>query len=126
MMISCSETNQPIITKDYPEDHLICWDNIFKQTEKEYLVYFYSDYCGHCQNIKDEVLQFYCISKYKMYFVNATNDAKFGSDVSSFVGINDPYEFFIPGTPFLTIIKDHALCEYYAGVNAIRIFMKNN
>lgn len=39
-------------------DHLTSFQTVTTQSEDEYIVYYYSENCGYCQQIKDRVLNF--------------------------------------------------------------------
>lgn len=45
--------------KDYEDfDHISSFYNITDQSEDEYLVYYYSETCGYCNQIKNQVISF--------------------------------------------------------------------
>ena len=105
-------------------DVTIAWNDVFNQFEADYLVYFYSEICGHCREIKNEIIAFYQSRCWAMYFVCTDEYAVFGprSDLKGIDNIND---FYIFGTPFLCEIKNYVVGDYYVGVNSIREFINN-
>jgi thiol-disulfide isomerase/thioredoxin len=45
--------------KDYDDfDHISSFNNITDQSEDQYLVYYYSETCGYCNQIKNQVIKF--------------------------------------------------------------------
>ena len=67
LLTSCStgvvEEVPTVIVPEYDysitKDDQIKWNDLFSQKEERYLVYFYSEYCGYCKSIKQEVLSYY-------------------------------------------------------------------
>ena len=117
-------TTEPVLDYYSISDHKINWVDIFSQNEKEYLVYFYSEYCGHCKSIKEDVLSYYFSTDRTFYFIDTVEQkAVFKSDRDSIIGMNNVEDFYILGTPFLTEIKDKAVSNYYAGTEAILNFI---
>lgn len=55
-------------------DHITSFYNITSQDEDEYLVYYYSENCGYCNEIKQKVLNFADKNNanVKVYFLDAT------------------------------------------------------
>lgn len=105
----------------------IAWKDIFNQEENYYLVYFYSEECGYCNMIKQEVLD-YCQKEIKkMYFVDVPND----EDVvikrppATNIGISNIDEMFILGTPSMIEIEEKVIKSYYVGVQSIRAFISD-
>ena len=105
----------------------IHWPDIFLQEEQRYLVYFYSEYCGYCKNIKDEFLSYYLLDKEKIYFVDAIKEkAVFKGNAESIIGLKEITDFYIPGTPFLLEIMDWTATNYYVGMENIRLYINEN
>ena len=121
---SCNKP-QNIAIKQYDYDDVtrLCkWSDVFKQDEVEYLVYFYSKTCGHCVEIKQEMITFYLSEKVTSYFSEVNEDTVFGSK-TNLIGINKIENFHIFGTPFLVEIKKWTVSNYFAGVNSILEFI---
>ena len=115
--------NEPVF-HNYHEikDRLIPWNEIFNQEEDYYFVYFYSETCGHCNDIKQDVLNYYFESINPMYFVCTNYEAVIGPKKELY-GIDNIDEFYIFGTPFMIEIKDHTILDYYAGTIEILEFI---
>ena len=104
------------------KDRQIEWNSIFKQEEEDYLVYFYSERCGYCNEIKQDVLKFYLADYLPMYFVCTDYDAVVGPR-SDLTGVDNIDDFYIFGTPFLARLLEHKIANYYVGVSEIRQFI---
>ena len=124
LLASCSvtQTKQPIIYEYEYVSH-IEWDSIFNQKEEDYLVYFYSVNCGHCKELKGEIINYYFTNKETMYFVCTDQYVVFGSS-SDLTGINSINYFYIFGTPFLIKLHDKEIVNYYPGVAKIREYIE--
>ena len=129
-LCSCSSIKQDN-SHNYHEIKLslIGWDEVFLQNENDYFVYFYSETCVYCKEIKNDVISFYLNKIYTMYFVCTNYKAVYGSPADIY-GITDITDFYIFGTPFMVEIRDGAIVNYYAGANdilgLISILNKNN
>lgn len=121
ILCGCNANNQHEEQHNYHEikDRLIQWNDIFNQDEDDYLVYFYSERCGYCNEIKQDVLKFYLQEYMPMYFVCTDFDVVVGPR-SDLTGVDSIDDFFIFGTPFLTRLKQHIVSNYYVGVSEIR------
>lgn len=113
-----SEPKEPMHNYHETKDCLIPWTDIFEQVEDDYLVYFYSERCGYCNEIKQDVLSFYLELKPVMYFVCTDLDAIFGPS-KDLKGIDNIDDFYIFGTPFLLRVYTHQVEDYYVGKNQI-------
>ena len=128
LLVGCTPTiEKSHFNYDYVDvkEATISWSNIFLQKEDQYSVYFYSPTCGHCAEIKQDILAYYFESIETLYFVQTDEDTKFGSK-TDLIGVNDIDSFHIFGTPFLINIKDHSVLKYYAGVNSILSYIDEN
>ena len=121
---SCNINGSAVIKKyDYDDvTSKILWSDIFTQEEDCYLVYFYRTTCAHCNELKEEILNYYFASEKTMYFVEVDDKARYGSvtDLTLITCIDD---FYIFGTPFLIEMENNKIKNYYAGVTNIRGFI---
>ena len=122
LLVSCS--TEELIYHNYHETKscLISWSDVFNQNEDDYLVYFYSESCGHCNEIKQDVISFYLEDIYPMYFVCTDIEVVLGPK-NNLVGIDNIDDFYIFGTPFLLNLVDHAVSSYYAGANEVKDYI---
>ena len=125
LLVSCNRTST-VIKHNYHEtkECLISWDDVFLQKEDDYITYFYSERCGYCNEIKQDVISYYLANIETMYFV--CTDIKCvirpNNDIR---GINNINDFYIFGTPFLVRLLEHQVYEYYVGASEIKEYVNN-
>ena len=124
LLVGCNNYKKAEVKHNYHEikSDLIDWANVFKQEENDYLVYFYSERCGHCNSIKNDIINYYLTTRNKMYFVCTDYDVVFGPQ-NDIRGINNIDDFYIFGTPFLVRIQNYTVSKYYAGTTTILNFI---
>lgn len=110
-----------IVNHDYDEiSHLtINYKNIFEQIGKQYFIYFYSLTCGHCFELKNEIITYALCNKIKTYFVLECDEIKYGFDTNLTIGISNIESLFIKGYPTLIEINNNVLTFNEAGKNKI-------
>ncbi|MDD4154304.1 MAG: thioredoxin family protein [Bacilli bacterium] len=101
-------------------DITIKWDDIFAMTPRNYFVYFYSLYCGHCQSIKDLVINYSKRGEITMYFVEASTEVVVAKDTHLTIGAMAVEQLWILGYPSLVEIENGAVVINIAGANAIK------
>ncbi len=102
------------------KDITIKWDDIFAMTPHNYFVYFYSPYCGHCQSIKDLVINYSKRGEITMYFVEASTEVVVAKDTHLTIGVTSIEQLWILGYPSLVKIESVAVVVNIAGANAIK------
>ena len=124
LLVSSCGQSEPIVTHNYHEIkvHLINWNDIFVQCEDYYLVYFYSERCGHCKEIKQDIISYYFKDINPLYFVCTDIEVEIGPS-KDLIGINNIDDFYIFGTPFLIEITNREISNYYAGQAQILEFI---
>ena len=106
------------------EKRQINWDEILSKSSSRYIVYFYSEYCAYCKQVKQDVLSYYLMDIDNMYFVNTVSQkATYKSNDGLLIGTKDIKDFYIFGTPFLVEITDYTVTNWYAGVDSIRLYI---
>lgn len=93
-------------TPEYSDfTHLTYFEEILTKPEEDYLVYYYSETCSHCSEIKDEVLQFADDNSngYKVYFI----------DAASIMGTNPVSG--MTGTPSMVVVENNAITDLVVG-----------
>ncbi len=125
LLVSCNCINA-VIKHNYHEtkECLICWDDVFLQKEDDYITYFYSERCGYCNEIKQDVISYYLAKIETMYFVCTDIKCVVGPK-SDIRGINNIDDFYIFGTPFLVCLLEHQVYEYYVGASEIKEYVNN-
>ncbi len=124
ILTGCNNSNTAKPNHNYHEtkECLISWCDVFTQEEDDYLVYFYSERCGYCNDIKQSIISFYLEEKAEMYFVCTDIEAVFGQS-TNLTGVDSIDEFYIFGTPFLIRLLDHRIESYYVGSKQILNFI---
>ena len=119
-LVACGQNQSPQLpTYDYSDVKThIDWYDSFKQEEDDYLIYYYSPTCSHCNSIKQEVISYYLSEKEPIYFVNTQLNSRFGP-TKDLIGICDIESFYIFGTPFLIRVMNYRVADYYPGVSKI-------
>ena len=134
LLTACAEKetetpNDPPKNVDYEDIVLpkISWFDIFNREEEKYLVYFYSEECGYCNSIKEEILDYYETTTRKMFFIDVVEDGNvvINHSFDSVIGVNDIEHLYIRGTPSLLELENKTVVNYYAGVQTIRAFISN-
>ncbi len=128
LISGCSNTHANIISIEYDYSDVtthIDWIDVFSQTGDLYFVYFYSLTCGHCKEIKQEVLSYYFSSNETIYFVQTDENTVYGSS-GELIGVSDISNLFIFGTPFLIKLENHVIVEYYCGEKEMREYLNKN
>ena len=126
-LISCSNSQLDghSTEHNYNEiEHLkIEWKEVFFQAETHYFVYFYSPNCGHCEAIKNKVIDFALNSEEKMYFIQFNDEIKILTDVKETIGVTSIENFGILGTPSLVELEDKKITSNIAGASDILLFL---
>ena len=111
-LVSCSpvqneQSNKNASTEyEIPFEQEIYLKDSLSQNEKQYLVFFHSDTCSHCNEIMGDVLSFCDENIIKLYFLNIkkpTNEITICLKQEIVIGIDKYEDLKIVGTP--TIIK---------------------
>ena len=95
------------------------WDEMFAHNDESYFNYIYSDTCGHCLSIKEEVETFAINSLTPFYFVPFTEEIPIGENIEKTIGATSLEECFIKGTPSLILIENSTVVLNVAGTNNI-------
>ena len=105
---------------DYDEilDKTISWSELLEQTNDEYFSYVYSPKCGHCNDIKQDVLD-YGLSHNNFYFILYSSEIPVSYHVEHTIGKSDINDIFIVGTPTLIKVRDHTVINNIAGSKGI-------
>lgn len=106
-----------VITAMMPKysDHpnLDNFNQITTQEEEKYLVYYYSDDCSYCDEIKSEVLDFMNEEKdIKIYVINSAK-----ADGTRLINPADSNYYL--GTPTFLTIENGSIVDYNSGVEDI-------
>ena len=127
IIISCSARANDIsvnktdnLSYETIEDKVISWDDVFLQADDFYLVYFFSETCGHCNAIKMDIISYYLAKIEPMYFVkNPSKDEYYASSSYKIIGITNSKDLRIYGVPGLLEIEDWTVLNYHFGEKQI-------
>jgi thiol-disulfide isomerase/thioredoxin len=97
----------------------IVFNNCLIQKEQNYLLYFYSSYCGHCKEIKDSVIEFALRKIVPFYFVIFDSTVPIFNDIEATIGASKIEEIGILGTPSLINIFEGSVRLNIAGSSKI-------
>lgn len=93
-------------------DQITAWGEIETQTEDKYLVYYYSESCGYCVRIKDDVLAF--------ADENQADAKLYLMDAGQMTGTNPfPVGDNRRGTPTLHVVVDGVIVESVSGPSSV-------
>ena len=120
-LVSCANENKVVAEEhDYSDvSHLlICWGDIFKIKDRQYFVYIYSETCGHCQEIKQDIIS-YALNHDSFYFIKFNSGIPIINDRNIVIGKDKVEELGIVGTPSMFLITDHIVEVNYVGKKEI-------
>ena len=111
-LFSCApqtEDSSSVINYKIIEEQSISWADCLSQKENHYLVFFHSETCATCQEMKGDVTSFACENILKTYFVDID---KPGNKINKCtleevtVGVSNVDDFKIAGTPTLIEVEE--------------------
>ncbi len=97
----------------------ICWNDILSLSKDDYYVYIYSSTCGHCNEIKQEVISFALRNYGDLYFVSFNKDIPIINDRNEPLEKDSVGDLGIVGTPSMFRIIEHVVKENYVGKKEI-------
>ena len=124
-LIGCNNANQSndssifsstLIDHSYDEviDKMIEWNDLFLVNQNNYFAYIFSKTCSHCNNIKNEVID-YALTVTNFYFINFTSDIPIVTNTEPTLNQSDVKHMGILGTPTLIEIYNHTSIMNIAG-----------
>ena len=105
---------------DEISDRKIYWNEVFKQQELNYFVYFYSLSCSHCEALKDDIIGYSLLSEEKMYFVESSPEVVIDENLSKNVEVDSLDQLGIKGYPTLLRIEEKKVVYNVAGIPLIK------
>ena len=127
-LVSCANENKVVAEEhDYSDvSHLfICWDDIFEIKDRQYFVYIYSETCGHCQEIRQDIIS-YSLNHDSFYFIKFNSEIPIINDRNLVIGKNKVEELGIVGTPSMFLITDNIVKANYVGKKEIITTLTNS
>lgn len=121
LVISCTYHEKQIY-KEFPYDLLIEWNDVFSQ-DGDYYVYFYSEICGHCESIKQEMITWIQNCGH-IFIVDVLKGGTYKNDYEGIKNITNINDLYILGTPTIYGFVNHTINEYYVGTESILKFLE--
>ena len=106
------------------EDRHLQWKDLFSPAKSQYFVYIYSLFCGHCENIKHNVLSVVNERKEDFYLINYADEIPIGTNAYETIGKEKIEEVFILGTPTLIGVNNQYISLNIAGEKDILDYLK--
>ena len=113
--------------REYSEiSHLkILWNDIFKQSENHYFVYFYSLYCSHCNSIKNFMIETALRGNVKIYFIQASGEHVINDEIAKETNVDSLENLAIRGYPTLLELSNWIVVKNVAGETAIKSLLNS-
>jgi thioredoxin-related protein len=113
-LTSCEETDTGLDYSAFSDKILTSYSDAEDKSHNKYILYYYSETCSYCNDIKQEILTFFQDFELLDYYL-----LDVGSD-----SVTDTSQFTeFTGTPSLFFIADGELYDKYVGTSAIRDFI---
>ena len=116
-------------------DQQITFSQTLNQFENHYLVFFYSETCTNCHEIRGDVLAFAEDNIVKTYFIDikqSNEEVPTGNSIDLTIGATSANDLFIAGTPTIIEVEDWAVKANVPGrdnvltlLNELRLTNKN-
>ena len=130
LLTSCSKpiSSSEEMLFDYidVQDRFIKWKDVLSQSDTFYYAYIFSYSCGHCKDIKQDILNKTIKEGWNVYYVEFTSEIPVVDSNVLCDGITNYEELGIIGTPTLFKIMDHAVSHRFTGSKEIIETLYNN
>ena len=128
IVVSCSPTRDITNNKNAIEqqefiiNHQIPWLQALNQEENHYIIFVYSETCGYCHDMMDEIIDFAKSEILPTYFINAQNNEvpiyrEIKENITSIDGLG------ILGTPSILEIENKVVIRNIAGIDKCLKFL---
>lgn len=121
ILILCGCSNNELPSSSYPEhqyseiaDLMITYDRGFDIDENDHFLYFYSETCYYCKQIKDEVIDFAINKHFPIYFIQANDSIPSNhnaEEINQTIKSNDVNDLFVGATPQLVLIEQGRIAK---------------
>ena len=122
IVASCSPAKEATNNKktyseqEIVKNHEISWLNLLNQKENNYIVFVYSEKCGHCHDMIDEIVDFASDDILPTYFVDTLKN-EIAISTESNIGKNHIDEVKIQGTPSIIEVENARVIADVAGID---------
>lgn len=116
-----SSTSITIKNHDYSgvENLFIEWTEMLNQNKNNYYVYIFSRTCGHCREIKNDVIEYALLDEGSLFFIEYQDSIPKVSFKEEVIGVSNIDKMGIVGVPSLFEIHDQKIVNYYLGTKEI-------
>ena len=106
---------------DYADvrDYFIKWEEILSIDKEHYYAYVFSFSCGHCKEIKQDILTKVIEDGWNIYFIEYESDIPIVDSSVPYVGVSNYQELGIIGTPTLFEISNKIVVDRFTGSKEI-------
>ena len=128
IVVSCSPTRDITNNKSAIEQQeivakqQISWLEVLNQEDNHYIIFVYSETCGYCHDMMDEIIDFAKSEILPTYFINTQNN-----EVPIYQEINENIasidELGILGTPSILEIENKVAIRNIAGIDKCLSFL---
>lgn len=122
LLLTCCAKEKPkeeqIFEYEDVKNLTIEWKEMFLLEKDDYYAYIYSETCGHCREIKQDVIS-KALKTENIFFIPFTKEIPIISDPKVAIGKSDFESLGIIGTPTLFRIQNHMISEQYVGSHDI-------
>lgn len=99
-------------------EYHIEWKNMLS-LDGEYYAYIYSPTCGHCREIKQDIIEARLSHGINVYYIKYNKDINIVDNGDELIDKDSIDDLGILGTPSMFEINNHKVKGYYAGKTAI-------
>ena len=128
IVVSCSPIRETTNNKNIVEQEEIIknkeipWLEALNQEENHYIIFVYSETCGHCHDMMDEIIDFAKSGILVTYFIN-TQKNKVPISREIIENTTDITELSILGTPTILEIESKTVIKNIAGIDKCLTFL---
>ena len=128
IVVSCSPIRETTNNKNIVEQEEIIknkeipWLEALNQEENHYIIFVYSETCGHCHDMMDEIIDFAKSDILVTYFINTRkNEVPISREIIE--NTTDITELGILGTPTILEIESKTVIKNIAGIDKCLTFL---
>lgn len=128
IVVSCSPIRETTNNKNIVEQEEIIknkeipWLEALNQKENHYIIFVYSETCGHCHNMMDEIIDFAKSDILVTYFINTRkNEVTVSREIIE--NTTDITELSILGTPTILEIESKTVIKNIVGIDKCLTFL---
>lgn len=128
MMMACSSTSENTYSKSIAEqqefimNRQISWLDALNQQEDNYIIFVYSETCGRCHDMMDEIVDFAKSNILMTYFIDIQkNEVPIDQEIKE--NIANINELSILGTPTILEVENKVAIKNVPGIDKCLEFL---